>query len=202
MWQELRNEAANACFEYVQEAGLLGPLAGWESSLRIKTWVPETLRAQTAAYALQWHRSIPLKGIIIGQSPTPYDKGSPSSNETAPHLAASFAFKDGAEPPAASEILANEFRLCGTYLELYLPSSHRKSSRSRCMYTDLGTRILHEFSHTSVCINLAMLLRTSKARNCSRVSAFFFSFTIRRLHESISSCRFRPNRPHTHCHRS
>lgn len=117
MWQEMKNRAAASCAEYIQEAGLLGPSLSSQSSQKIQTWVPSTLKAQIAAYTLQWHRALPLKGIIIGQSPTPYDKGSPSSTDTAPALAASFAFSENRETPAVSEILANEISLCGRYLQ-------------------------------------------------------------------------------------
>lgn len=98
--------AKKICVEYVVEAGLDDP--------EYKSWVPQSVRKKTADYALQWYQAIPIHGIIIGKSPSPYT----GNADVAPKYAAGFSYDKnlwhtlcGERPPASADTMAHEISL-------------------------------------------------------------------------------------------
>jgi hypothetical protein len=98
--------AKKICVEYVVEAGLDDP--------EYKSWVPQSVRKKTADYALQWYQAVPIHGIIIGKSPSPYV----GNADVAPKYAAGFSYDKnlwhtlcGERPPASADTMAHEISL-------------------------------------------------------------------------------------------
>lgn len=95
------------CDNYLIKSGLLAPL----DDPNYPSWVPQSLRKKTVDYALHWYQSVPLQGIIISKSPSPYGR---TVGDIAPKYAAAFAYDESlvsALPPASSDILAHEISL-------------------------------------------------------------------------------------------